>query len=294
MNTIALGILGAIFGSFFDVLALRYDPDRPLFAKHTLGGRSHCSHCKHVLAWYELIPVVSFIVQRGKCRSCGARISPENLWVELVSAAIFALVPHVIFNSQIYLHGPALQLWLISAVWIAAFMTLLLTTLIDLRHRIIPDEANIILVVLGLVLVVIEAVSLLAPHRSFIGSYGLLFGLGEPGMLGMWGILLNRLLGVIAGLALFGGLYAITRGRGMGMGDVKLIAALGVLFGWPDTLVLSAFAFIVGSIASIVLMITKGLTRKSAVPFGPFIAAGAAIIFFFGVTIASHYFGLIM
>lgn len=258
MAEFLLFFLGLALGSFLHVLASRYDPKRFILTRDTLGGRSYCPGCKKTLTWYELIPLLSFLVQRGHCRSCGAKISWSYFFVELASGLIVTLVP---LSALAMGAAPVL-----AALWTVAFLVLLLITLIDLRLQIIPDELNILLVALGL---------------------GMIFFTGPPMP---W----FSHLGAAFGAALFFGLLiAITRGRGMGVGDAKFVFGLGLVFGWPDTLLLIMLAFIIGAVVGLVLIAAKSKNMKSALPFGPFLALSAAIVFFFGQNIIDGYLRLL-
>src|SRR5581483_8885445 len=90
---VCLFVFGLAIGSFLNVVALRYDGNRFVLDPKAIGGRSHCPHCKKTLQWYELIPLASFAIQRGKCRGCGVRIGFRYPFVEFLSGLIFALVP---------------------------------------------------------------------------------------------------------------------------------------------------------------------------------------------------------
>lgn len=283
---IILFILGTLFGSFICVVAMRYDADRFIGDASVIGGRSRCMSCGHTLRWFELIPIVSFVLQLGRCRSCRAPIAWQHTIIEIVSGLIFVAVPARIAAGGAYLNqGPEIFI-MISALWIAVIMILLLITLIDLRLYIIPDEAQIALVVLGITLCVLETMHIVIPRESFLGSYGLLFGGGTA----VW---MKYALGFIAGAGSLGLLVALTRGRGMGIGDVKLAGALGVVFTWPDIVVLLGLSFILGSLYAIVAMARTSATLKTAIPFGPFIALGAVVLFFAGTELARIYFGLL-
>ncbi len=273
-------ILGLVFGSFLNVIALRYDPDRFIFAPG-LRGRSHCPHCQRTLRWFELVPVLSFIFLRARCRTCRGKISWQYPAVEILSGLIFILP---VFRPVGIAANPVLSiLW--AAVWIAVFWFLLLMAAIDIRLRIIPDEIHIVLAALGVLRIFAAAPDFAAGGDSFLGGYALLFGLRQN----IW---LNHLAA-----ALFAGLFLlllvlITRGRGMGGGDVKLAAALGFLFGWPDAALVIVLAFVSGAIYGILLILFGRKRFKSAVPFGPFLALGALVLILFGNVILSWYFGL--
>lgn len=264
---------GLAVGSFLNVIALRYKPERPLFSRGILRGRSHCPHCGKTLRWFELIPLVSFIIQCGKCRSCHARLPLQYLAAELGTGLMFLLMPRPDY--------------FIAGLFIVAAAILILIALIDLRLRIIPDTLNIALLILGIVIAwVLAARVAFGPlEGSFLGHYSLLFGLRES----IW---VNRLVAALAGGGFFAAIVFLTKGRGMGMGDVKLAAALGVLLGWPDAIFALLFSFIIGSLLSLPRLLRGTLHMKSAVPFGPYVVLGAFVVMLWGYDILKGYFGL--
>ncbi len=276
-------LFGAAVGSFLNVVALRYDPDRFLFSLKKIGGRSHCPHCGKTLRWFELIPLVSFIAQRGRCLRCHARIGFRYPAVELLSGFIFAFVPFRFAVLFPYLL-PATY-YLLSAIWILVFELLLLMSLVDLRHLLIPDEASVFLGMLGVVFVAFLGV--MASTMSFVGSIAaFLYASPNP-----W---IAHGLGALFGLLFFGAIIAVTRGRGMGMGDVKLAIPLGFLFGWPDIMMVTVVSFVIGAVFGVWAMAFRGKRLTSAVPFGPFLALGAALVFFFGYELTSAYFAFFL
>jgi prepilin signal peptidase PulO-like enzyme (type II secretory pathway) len=282
MPGIFLGILGLLFGSFLNVVALRYQPDKFLFDLKEIGGRSHCPHCGKQLKWFELIPLLSFLVQGGLCRSCGARLSFQYPLVELLSGLIFVLVPWRLgFLFPLYPNPYTLT----PILWILVFLALLLVALIDLRLRIIPDEINVFLIIVALPIIFLSSPSFGLTEGSFIGHYALLFGSRGS----IWP---NHFVGLLAGLLFFLSLTVFTWGKGMGGGDVKLAAALGFLFGWPDIAILSPLSFILGSFFALPLLLLGRRKRKDFMPFGPFLVLSSALIFLFGFQILDFYFHL--
>ncbi len=287
--TFATGIVlfafGLSAGSFINVISLRYDPARFLFSRRVIGlgardgaGRSHCPHCKKALRWFELIPLISFFLQRGRCRSCRARLSIQYPIVEILAGLVFVLVPLRLSSLFYILHS---TFYILSALWIFALLALLLIAAIDIRLRIIPDEGNVLLIFAGI------AVAALTPSAdgaggSLLHSYGILL-FASPNI---W---LNKLIGFLAGGLGLLALLVVTRGRGMGLGDVKLAAALGALFGWPDIAVLLGLSFVLGAVAGLIGMAAGKKTMKSALPFGPFIALAAALVFFTGFEFVGWY-----
>lgn len=182
--------------------------------------------------------------------------------------------------------APAAPAWLppaAAAAWIGIFLLLLCITVIDIRKRIIPDEA-----VAGVALLACAAVAAkyaLVPFASFIGPYAALFGLQER-------IILGSAAGTLFGTVLFGALIIATRGRGMGMGDMKLAAAIGFALGWPDGAIALLLSFMAGTLFFLPFLAMRAMGAKNAVPFGPFMAVAAGIVFFFGDTLARGYIAL--
>jgi prepilin signal peptidase PulO-like enzyme (type II secretory pathway) len=272
MESILLFIFGLIIGSFLNVVSFRYDPEKGVFDLKNLLGRSHCPGCGSTLRWYELVPVLSFIIQLGKCRTCGMRISWQYPMVELASGFSFLL--------PLYLHNP-----IAGAVWVIVFLTFILIWSVDYRLYLIPDELNIILAICGAALIYLNSGRFGEFQGSYIGSYAALFGLRQN-------ILVNHLTGALLGISIVGLIIILSRGKGMGMGDLKLMGALGLIFGWPDVLFLFMFGSVVGALVSVFLMLLKKKTMKSFVPFGPFLVLGAVLLFFFGEAILRNYFDI--
>lgn len=277
MLSLYLFILGTIIGSFLNVLILRYRPGETLFGRQLLG-RSKCPNCRKVLSWYELVPVLSFILQRGRCRSCGAGLSLQYPIVEFLSGLIFVTVPPV-FGYSAY-----------GCLWVAVFILLLVITVIDIKHYVIPDSANIALGLLGLLNAFLLQFGYVGADDlvpgSFFKSYALVFS-----------VFSNPLAAhIVAGLGIagfFALIILISRGRAMGWGDVKFGFALGLLFGWPDAIVALMIAYIIGAAVGVALIARRRKTMKDMLPFGPFMALGAAIIFYFGYDIIALYFRIL-
>lgn len=230
------GLLGLAVGSFLNVLI-----DRLPKGQSVVWGRSHCDFCKKTLRWYELIPVLSFVVQRGRCRRCHKKLSVQYPIIELVTGVGFVLL----FQGRAFEahQGPAL--W--GALLI--FSSLLVMFVADLKYQIIPDS----MVVMGVIGVLLQG-------QAFDARQG-------PAL---W-------LSACAAAAFFMLLYVLTRGRGMGLGDVKLAFLLGLLLGYPGIIVGLYAAFLTGAGAGVILMMAKRKTWKSRVAFGPFLILGTVI-----------------
>ena len=241
---------GLLVGSFLNVLIYRLPREKTVVA-----GRSACPHCSHTVAWFDNIPVFSYVLLRGRCRRCRQRISAVYPVVELLSAGIAGFC--------VYRFGLSLQ-----ALWIYCFVAaLLVITIIDWRHRIIPDELSIGGTVFGWIgaLVCLD----LTLVESFMGS--LVGG------------------GLLLAVAL---LYkAIRKMEGMGGGDVKLMAMIGAFLGWKLVFPVLFFASLLGSIYGIYLM-TRGGDNKTAVAFGSFLAPSATVVLLVGTRLWGLYSGL--
>ena len=295
ISYILLFVLGTAFGSFLNVVIFRFDPDSHLLKD--VYGRSRCRHCKKVLRWYELVPLLSFVLQLGRCRKCRARLSLQYPTVELLSGLAFVLVPFSLVPIGVQAMVPYFQI----VIWILAALALLLISVIDLRLRIIPDELNIFLGVLA----VVNAFSI-----AFAGGFGqvkdgLYNGFFGPhtevggSFLGIQGTMLwitqnpwlNFLAGALFAALLFGSIYFLSRGRAMGFGDVKMAIPAGFLLGFPDMVVATIIAFITGALSGVFLiLIKKKKGIKDTLPFGPFIAFGIITTFFLGYDIVNAYF----
>lgn len=310
-----LFIFGLAIGSFSNVISLRYEPGQRLLDLKIIGGRSRCSHCQKILRWYELIPLLSFIIQFGKCRNCGARLFLQYPLVEFLSGLIFVSVPYYLinfqfsppvggFNFQSIFQLFNYQLLITIIIWLLVFLLFLLLSIIDFRHYIIPDSINLLLAILGIILIILNfrfSIYTQLPNYpiiqlqnfSFLGHYALLF---DPSFFSILNtkylILISHIFAAVVAMAFFAAIIIFTKGRAMGWGDFKLVGALGLIFGWPDILMVVFLSFIVGAICVTPLLIKKQKTMKDAVPFGPFLIIGSALTFFLGYNIINGYFKL--
>lgn len=289
-----LFVFGLIIGSFLNVLVLRYDPAGKLFDAKKLSGRSHCPHCNHQLEASELVPLWSFFVQKGKCRECGHKLSFQYPILEFLSGAIFAGVPFFIvkFYGLSLINFASFQLesfyYAIILFWVVSFLIWLVIAIIDFRQYVVPNELNVLLAVLGIAaaaILVVYAEKFFPFRESFLKQYQLIFSPFQE-------VALNRILGLFAGGAFFGLLVFLSRGRGMGMGDVKLAAASGLVLGWPDIALAAILSFVIGGIIGGIFLASGKRTMKDRIPFAPFFVAGIFITVFFGHAIISGYFSL--
>lgn len=287
MILLLLFILGLVLGSFLNVLTLRYDPEKK-FTLNTVRGRSHCVSCHTQLRWYELVPLLSFLIQKGKCRSCRAKLSWQYPLVEL-SMGIIAVGVYLLFNTIFPFISSVWFFVFIIAFWLVVSMVLLFAFIIDARFFIIPNGTNLLLGIMGGVW---TAFLMYAGFESDLakGSFLLHFApLIEP-----WNtILLNHITGMLVAGVFFLLIVLMTQGRGMGVGDIKLIAALGLLFGWPDILLIVVCSFILGTFLVSPLLFLHRKKGSDHIPFGPFIIMASFLVLFWGAGLLGVYFDII-
>ncbi len=260
-------VLGTILGSFGNVFVLRYGTGR------SLNGRSSCGSCGKKLSWYELIPVVSWVIQQGRCRSCESRISPQYLIVELVFGMVFALCAWFTLGSTAVLTLPLLIR--LIYLWVVSFL-LLSISIYDVRHMIIPDGMLAALAVLVLGWRFFEVRQHMAGNASLY-YHALRF-------------LRPIVDGLLVALPFFA-LWFISRGRWMGLGDIKFAVLIGWMLGLLGGFSALIFGVWAGALVSLVIIgITRlvshrtGLTMKSEIPFGPFLAGGALFVLLTHIT----------
>jgi len=251
MTLVFVFAYGAIIGSFLNVCIARLPDGRSI-----VRPPSHCPKCQSFLAWYDNVPILSYLVLGGRCRTCRVRISAIYPAVEVLTGALAV---------ALFLRlGPTLAF----AGYFAFAAALLVITFIDLDHQIIPD-----------------AISLPGIFVGFAAA--LLFG--QP----TWS---ESLAGILLGGGLLWGIaegYARLTGReGMGGGDIKLLAMIGAFLGWKAIPVTLLIASLVGTAVGLALMLARGRDTKMAIPFGPFLAAGAVCALFWGDALIAWYLGV--
>jgi len=238
--------LGLVIGSFLNVCIYRL-PRR----ESIVWPASHCAACERQLRWFENIPVVSWLVLRGRCATCKTRIAATYPLVEIVTALLFA------GGFVVYGVTPLLAARLLFGC------ALIVLFVIDLEHKILPNAITLPGIVIG-----------------FIASLGL-----APGWLAsLLGIVLGGAIPFLIAEA-----YMRVRGHeGLGMGDVKMLAMIGAFLGWQLMLVTLVFASFTGSIVGLGF-VAAGKGLKYALPFGTFLAAGAFAATFFGEPLLRWY-----
>lgn len=259
--------LGTIIGSFLNVVIFRFNTGKTI-----VKGRSICMTCNRTLRWYELIPIFSYLIQLGKCRRCAEKISHQYPLVEFITGLMFVLVayhfiPMIFFSPLMYL--------LLVVFFTFIFSVLIVISVYDIRHKVIPDKLVFIF-------------SFIAFLSLFINYYDFssLFILPSP---------ISFLSGPILALPFFL-IWLLSRGKWMGLGDAKLMLGLGWILGIYMGLASMILAFWIGAIVSIsVMLLSKNLpalreqagklNMKTEIPFAPFLIISAFIVFLFSIDI---------
>ncbi len=232
-------LFGLLFGSFFNVCILRLPEDE------SIGGRSRCPHCRKQINWYDNLPLISFARLGGKTRCCRKTISLQYPIIELLTGLMFL---------GIYLYfGPTWQ-WACYTVFCSGLLVL---SVIDFYHQIIPDEISLGGIPLGV------AACFLTHDITWMSS--------------LWGLAIGG--GIFFSIAY---LYERFTGQeGLGGGDVKLLGMLGAWLGVESILILIVISTMLGSVVGLAMMVFAKANSKAAIPFGPFLAV-AAVIYLFG------------
>ncbi|MDD3481155.1 MAG: prepilin peptidase [Patescibacteria group bacterium] len=271
-------VLGLIFGSFLSALEYRIDKGV------SLSGRSFCPKCKGQIAWYDNIPVLSWIVLAGKCRKCKKPISIQYPIVELLTAFAFVgaglvtdTIPSLNNYIQSILEGQYVSLGsIISAklpyILLAAIsFILILVALHDAKTKYVLSRY------------VYVAAFLSVTYNLLIGNVGL------HDVASIYYYLLPFILSAFVPALLFFLIHKASKGKAMGAGDAEIAIAIGLLLGFPNTLVAYYFAFIVGAIWGGYLLLSRKAKLKSEMPLGPFLIAGTFFALYFGEQIFSLY-----
>ena len=237
-------LLGASLGSFVNVVALRTVADKKWWGNE----RSKCDKCGRILSFYDLLPVLSYLILRGKCRSCNAPISLRHIISELLMGFIAALlVCYLGFSQSLILS-------------LAMLPFLLFHTLTDIESGYIYDFWCFAMVIVAL------------SFRLLGGSSGVIDGL----------------LGMALGFGVILFIILCSRG-GMGFGDAVLMLGIGAFLGWKMTLLALYMGFLAGGVFVVPLLVVKKVSRKDAIPMGPFLMCGALLAVFFGRYVFTYF-----
>ena len=247
---IALFLTGLIFGSFLNAWIWRTREGISI-----LKGRSICPQCKHSLLWYENIPLVSFVIQKGRCRKCKKRISWQYLLVEFAVGLLFA------FSA--WFHAGNLEL-IIRNSFILFFLTFVFVY--DLRYQEIWDRMTI------------YPAGILAVATVWFGLVSI------PTML----------LGAFVGMGFFLAQYVVSKGRWIGGGDIRLGLFMGIILGWPLILLALFLAYVGGALFMVPFLILGKKQFASKIPFGTYLSVATVVAMFWGKYIVDWYITLLV
>ena len=282
-------ISGLFFGSFYNLVSDRIPKGRGI-----LTGRSKCDHCGKTLGAKSLLPLLSFAMQKGKCVYCGKRLSTYYPVSEVLTGLVFM---GVAFLSGILSEiNFATVLTFIYFAVIAGFYIIL--TLTDLKYRLIPNKIIYTAIIFVTFFLLLNAVlTILFTYNQLkndeFGIYLLQAGYLEQQISAItksFGLLLLSSLGISAFFLL---LIFITKGKGMGGGDVKLAFLIGMVNGFPFNIAAIFLGFVFGAVFSIILVLFRKKSLKDTVPFGPFLILGSVIAFVWGEMIWYWYVTLL-
>ena len=250
IETVLIFILGLIVGSFSNVCIYRIPKNESI-----IYPASHCPKCRSNISPKDNIPLLSYILLKGRCRNCKSKISIQYPIVELLTGLIYLII--------YLIYGLSIQ----TLIYIILSSALIIIAFIDLNEEIVPDVISLPGIVIGFI------ISFFVPYISFVNSaLGVLVGGGI--------ILIIGLVGSV-----------IFKKEAMGGGDVKLAAMIGAFLGWRYIIILLFLGFFLGALAGIFLIASKIKSREDAVPFGPFIVLGSFITLLWGEKIISWYIG---
>lgn len=243
-------LLGLIIGSFLNVVIYRLPREESV-----VTPSSYCPECEHNLTVLELIPVVSFIIQGGECRECGSSISLRYPLVELSAGILFLLNGYLFLSENL----------IVMLAGMILISLLIVLSMIDIDHRILPDKLNFTGLALGLFL------AFLRPDI-------------QP---------LQAISGVLAGGGFLLILAILSKG-GLGGGDIKMMAFVGSFIGPIQVMIVIFMGAFLGLIAHIPGLIAGNVSLKTSLPFGPFLAVASMIMWFTGDTLLNWYLGLLL
>lgn len=250
-------IFGLIIGSFLNVLIYRIPNQMSI-----ISPASHCPNCQHSIAWYDNIPIISYLILKGKCRHCKQGISSRYLVVELLNASLWVLAFHYYQITGLFF----LSIVVISLLIVIAF--------IDLDKMIIPDSLNLSILIIGVLSIILK--------KNFSNK-----------------ILITRidqLIGLVIGLILLFIVIFIDKifkKEVMGGGDIKLIGAIGLFLGWQLVLLGIILGSMIGTLIELPQRLVKIKKESEPFPFGPYLVIGFLIAMFVGSSIIDWYIQLI-
>ena len=252
---IIIFIFGLIVGSFLNAVIWRLHTGESF-----INGRSYCPECKHVLGFWDLVPVFSFVFLGGKCRYCHKKISWQYPLVELITGILFALV---YFNLYLTVQATSYELLVTLIAYLFFASILIIIFVYDLKYYLILDVVTIPAIVVAFLV-------------------NLYLGLG----------FVNLLLGALIAGGFFWLQFVLSKGKWIGGGDIRLGVLMGLILGWKLVLVALFLAYIIGAVVGVGLLAYKKKEWGSQVPFGTFLSLATVIALLWGEIILNWYWGL--
>jgi prepilin signal peptidase PulO-like enzyme (type II secretory pathway) len=254
---IIIALLGLVFGSFTNAWVWRTSQDM-----NVAEGRSVCPHCKHQLAWYDLVPLLSYIGLKGKCRYCHKPIGAQYPLVELGTMLLFA-------GLYVFSVPSGWFAWVQLAISLIVAVLLVAAFVYDAKYMQLPEKFMLPAVVLGVL---------------SLGLNAYKFG---------WDALTGQLIGLGLVLLVYIGMWYFSGGKWLGAGDIRIVAVMG-LFLPPKQLLVALFvAYLVGAVYGVYVLRKSKQKKGVRVPFGPFLIIGFYVGLFFGARIANWYLNLL-
>ncbi|RJR26323.1 prepilin peptidase [candidate division WWE3 bacterium] len=281
-------VAGTFFGSFLNLVS-----DRIITGETILTGRSKCDHCNKPLEPGNLIPVLSYILQKGKCGFCAAKLALYYPLSEILAGLLLVFSAYKSGLFQNY-SVTSLLMFVYLSVSLYFFLILFLT---DAKYSLLPDK-----IVFSAVFFVLFSIILLTAIDLFFyynqlaedsfGKYLLQAGLWDYEVVSALRRMIILLISSFSISAFFLFLIFITKGRGMGGGDVKLGFLIGLFNGFPNNILAIFLGFLFGAVFSLMLIALKRKTIKDVIPFGPFLIMGSLVALNWGNEIMNWYFNL--
>ncbi|KKU30608.1 MAG: Type 4 prepilin-like protein leader peptide-processing enzyme [candidate division WWE3 bacterium GW2011_GWA1_46_21] len=282
-------IAGAFIGSFLNLVSDRLRTGEPI-----LFGRSHCDFCKKNLSGKDLLPLLSFILQKGKCRYCQEKLAYYYPLSETLTAATFVSLAYYI---DLY-KTPYVFSWIGFGYLAAVACFFIIITLSDLKYRLIPNRV-VYPAIAFVLLFMILAIAANAGYSYYylrndeFGKYLIESGFWTNQLVAVAKSFGISLLSSLAVALFFWFLIFITKGKGMGGGDVKLAFLVSIFNGFPQNIVAVFAGFVLGALFSFVLILLGKKTMKDTLPFGPFLVLGSVLAFVYGQQILDWYLSLL-
>lgn len=287
-------IFGTIIGSFLNVVI-----DRADMKESPVKGHSFCPHCYKTLAWWELIPVLSFFLLKGKCSSCKHKLSWQYPLVETGTGLFFVFLFWRLFRFPLInlsllqnITFESLFIYLIFFIWLYWISVLIIISVYDLKKYLILNEVLLPAIIFSFFGKII--LGFLIQKQSFYFISYLTHFLGDKSFIfGYYSYFISMFFGIIFACGVISFLAWVTKEKAMGWGDAILALFLGIILGWPEVLVALMIAFLSGGSVALVLLFFKKKTMKSYLPFAPFLSFGALTVMFFGDIIIEKYLSLL-